>query len=112
MGIWFIIVITGICAFFSFYMAFITYRVGDSGAYLFAAFGILFGIPFVISLIKAAARRSAFVKKLDVKISGEPEPVTFVPHWFMMSALIITGIIVLGVILIPIIVRWMAWWRF
>jgi hypothetical protein len=86
-------------------MAFLAFRVGDGGAFLFAGFGLLFGIPFVISVIKAFRKRSAFLEMIDEKISGEPKPVTFVPHWFMMAAVIITGICILAAILIPIIFR-------
>ncbi len=105
MGRWAVIIVSGICTFFSFYMAFLAFRIGDDGAFPFAGFGLLFGIPFVISVIKVVSKRSAFLKRVDEKISGEPKPVSFVPHWFMMAAMIITGIGILAAIVIPIFFR-------
>lgn len=102
MGIWVVIIVSGICTFFSFYTAFLAFRIGDDGAFLFATFGLIFGFPFVISVIKVLSKRSAFLKRVDEKISGEPKPVSFVPHWFMMAAMIIAGICILAAILIPI----------
>lgn len=97
---WVVIIVSGICTFASFYLTFLAFRTGDSGAFLFAGFGLLFGIPFVISVIKVFSGGSAVLKKIDAKISGEPKPVSFVPHWFMMSALTIAGIVILAVIII------------
>ena len=102
---WAVIIVSGICTFFSFYVAFLAFRIGDSGVFLFAGFGLLFGIPFVISAIKVVSKRSAFLKRLDEKISGEPRPVSFVPHWFMMAAMIIAAIAILAAILIPLFFR-------
>ncbi|RJP59280.1 MAG: hypothetical protein C4549_02600 [Deltaproteobacteria bacterium] len=95
MGIWIVIIISGICAVFSFYMAFLAFRNGDSSAFLFSSFGLFFGIPFIISLIKAFSKRGA--------LKPEPQPVRFVPHWFMMTAIIVTGLVVIVSILISII---------
>lgn len=102
---WAFMIVSGICTLFSFYMAFLAFRSGDSGVFLFTAFGLFFGIPFVISVIKVFSKRSAVLKRVDEKISGEPEPGSFVPHWFMMGALIITGILILAAIIIPIFFR-------
>ena len=102
---WLVIIVSGICTFFGFYLAFLVFRSGDSSAFLFAGFGLFFGIFFVISVIKVVSKRIAFFKRVDEKISGEPKPVSFVPHWFMMAALIITSIGILAVILIPIFFR-------
>jgi len=102
---WAVIIVLGICTFFSFYMAFLAFRFGDSGAFLFAGFGLFFGIFFVISTIKVVSKRNAFLKRVDERISGEPKPVSFVPHWFMMAILIITGIGIFAAILIPIFFR-------
>ncbi len=85
MGIWIAIIVFGLCTLFSFYMAYLAFSNGDSSAFLFAGFGLFFGIPFLISVIKAFSK----------KIVGEPEPVRFVPHWFMMTAIIITGLVII-----------------
>ena len=102
MWTWFFVIVWVICTFFSFYMAFLAFRIGDSGAYLFAAFGVFFAIPLLISVIKMVAKRSAFFRRLDEKISAKPKPVRFVPHWFMTAALCIAAIIILAAILIPV----------
>ena len=86
-------------------MAFLSFRVGDGGVFLFAGFGLLFGIPLVIAVIKVFSRRSAFLKKMDEKISGEPKPVTFVPHRFVVLAVLISIICILAVIFLPILFR-------
>ena len=70
---------------------------------MFASFGLFFGIPFLISVIKALSNRSVLLKRIDEKISGKPEPVRFVPHWFMMTAIIIIGLVILVSIAIGII---------
>lgn len=88
---------------FSFYMAYLAYRNGDNSAFLFASFGLFFGIPFLISVIKAFSKSSALLKRMDERISGKPEPIRFVPHWFMMTAIIITGLVVIISILMSII---------
>lgn len=105
MWIWALIIVSGICTFFSFYMTFLAFRLHDNGAFLFLAFGLFFGTFFVFSSIKAIAEKNAFFKYIDVKISGESKPAAFVPHRFIMLALIITGIGILAAIFIPIFFR-------
>ena len=65
MGIWVVIIVSGICTFFSFYTAFLAFRIGDDGAFLFAGFGLIFGFPFVISFIKVLS--SLISSSLSVK---------------------------------------------
>ena len=102
---WVVIIGFGICSFFSFYFAFLAFRAGDGGAFLFAGFGMLFGIPFVMSVIRVLGRRNAFLKGIDEGISGGPKPVTFVRHRFIVMAMIIAGICILATIIIPILFR-------
>ena len=103
MGIWIGIIVFGICTLFSFYIAHLAFRNNDNSAFLFASFGLFFGIPFLISVIKAFSKRSALLKRMDERISGKPEPIRFVPHWFMMTAIIITGLVIIISILLSII---------
>ncbi len=67
----------------------------------FFGFGLLLGLFFVISGIKIAAGKFLSFKKIEEKFFGEPESVSFVPHRFIMSALIITGAVILIAILMP-----------
>ena len=101
MWIWAFIIVTGICALLSLYMSFLAFRLGDAGALLFLGFGLLLGLFFVISGIKIAAGKFLSFKKIEEKFFGEPESVSFVPHRFIMSALIITGAVILIAILMP-----------
>ena len=99
MWTWFVIIVSGLCTFLSFYMSFLAYRLGDSSAFLFAGFGLFSGGFFIASVIRIVAKRT------NDKLSREPKPVSFVPHWFMMAAIIIAGIVILAAILIPIFFR-------
>ena len=105
MGIWIVIIVLGICTLGSFYMTFLAVKDGDSGgAWLFASFGLFFGIPLCVFGIKAMAKRKAFFKTIEERISGKPEPRTgFVPHWFIMGAIILTVLVIVASILINLI---------
>ena len=105
MGIWIVIIILGICTLGSFYMTFLAVQDGDSGgAWLFASFGLLFGILLFVFGMKAMAKRKAFFKTIDERLSGKPEPQTgFVPHWFMMAAIFLVILVIVVSILIKLI---------
>ncbi len=105
MGIWIAIIALGICTLGSSYMTFLAAKDGDSsGAWLFPSFGLLFGILLFSFGIKAIAKRNASFRTIDERISGKPEPRTgFVPHWFMMAAIILTVLVIVVSILIKVI---------
>jgi hypothetical protein len=105
MWIWAVILVFGICTFLSFYMTFLAFSIGDGGSFLFLSFGMVFGVIFLASVIQVAAKKSAFLRRVDNKISGEPKSAVFVPHRFMMLTLIIAGIGMLAAILIPIFLK-------
>ena len=102
---WILIIVLGICTLGSFYMTFLAVKDGDSaGAWLFACFGLLFGIPLAIFGIKGMAKKRAFLKNIDERISAKPEPRTsFVPHWFMMGAILLVILLIAVSILISLI---------
>jgi hypothetical protein len=104
-GIWVLTIVLGICAFGSFYMTFLAAKDGDSsGAWLFASFGLLLGTPLFVLGIKALAKRKGFFKTIDERITGKPEPrLGFVPHWFMMGAIILMVLVIVVLILIKVI---------
>ncbi|MFH2013229.1 MAG: hypothetical protein ABIJ37_11130 [Pseudomonadota bacterium] len=95
MGIMVVIIVTGICTLSSLYLAYLAFRIGGNEAFLFAGFGLLFAIPFISSMVKALSKKSI--------LKTESESVRFVPHWFMMTAIIITGLIIIASIAISII---------
>jgi len=105
MGLWILAVLLGAGAVSGFYMAFLAFRIGDSGVYLFLVFGLLFGALFFSLLIKAASKRSALHETAEDKISLKPGPVRFVPHMFLMWAIVIAGACIVAAVLIPIIFR-------
>jgi hypothetical protein len=104
-GIWVLTIVLGICTLGSFYMTFLAAKDGDSsGAWLFAGFGLLFGILLFVLVIKAIAKRKEFFRTIDERISGKPGPGPgFVPHWFMMGAIFLTVLVIAVSILIKVI---------
>ncbi|GEM_PF-707160 len=105
MWMWILIALSGISASFSLYMAFLAFKIGDSGIYFFAGLGTFFGILFLALILKTISKRSEFLTRLDEKITGKPEPVRFVPHRFMMWAMIIALVGIAAAILIPVFFR-------
>jgi len=86
--------LTACCA----YLAFLGVREGDrSGPWLFAAFAFLFGIPLLFGILRIAATRNPAIKRLHDKAPGadHPQATRFVPHWFMMTAIIIMILVLL-----------------
>jgi len=104
-GIWVLIIVLGICAVGSFCMTFLAVKSGDSsGAWLFASFGLLFGTLLFVFGIKAMAKSKAVLKTIDERISGKAEPQPgFVPHWFMMGAILLAVLVIAVSILIKVI---------
>jgi len=86
-------------------MTFLAAKDGDSsGAWLFASFGLLFGTLLFVFGIKAVAKSKAVLKTIDERISGRPGPRPgFVPHWFMMGAIVLTILVMAVSILIKVI---------
>ena len=86
-------------------MTFLAVKNGDSsGAWLFASFGLLFGTLLFVFGIKAMAKSKAVLKTIDERISGRPGPRPgFVPHWFMMGAIVLTILVIAVSILIKVI---------
>ena len=105
MGIWIGLIFSGICAILCFCMAFIAFQTADDAAFLLMAFGLFFAIFFTGLIIRVAAPKSAFFKRANDKISGYPEPVSFVPHRFMLIVLIISAFGIAAAILIPIFLK-------
>jgi len=85
------------------YTVFVALRAGDvNGALLFFGFAMLLGFP-------AAACLRRWDPACAVDGAGEnaepPAPVRFVPHWFLMGAVILTALAVLAAIVIPLVLR-------
>ncbi len=79
------------------YMAWISWRAGDDGKWLFGVFGLFF-------LLMAAA---PFLPSPAKKKEEEPAGTRFVSHWFMMLAILVVVVIVMAQI-VTAVVRWLA----
>lgn len=100
-----IMIVFGICVAVSFHLTFLAIKSGES-PWLFISFGLFLSIPFLIGALKLAAKKWPLFKRVERSILGLSEPkTTFVPHWFMMAAITLTGILVLAAILIPIFLK-------
>ena len=84
-------------------MVFLALRAGDmSGALLFFGFAMLLGL-IAFALIRQWDTGCA--SDADGEKSSPPAPVRFVPHRFMMAALILTALAVLAALVIPLVLR-------
>jgi amino acid transporter len=83
------------------YMVFLALQAGDvSGALLFFGFVLLLGLPAF-----ACLRRWNTACAVDATEENANAPARFVPHWFMMAALILTALAVLAALVIPLVLR-------
>jgi hypothetical protein len=84
-------------------MVFLALRAGDmSGALLFFGFAMLLGL-IAFALIRQWDTGCA--SDADGEKFPPPAPVRFVPHRFMMAALILTALAVLAALVIPLVLR-------
>jgi amino acid transporter len=96
-------ILLAVSALGSLYMVYLALRSGDvNGALLFFGFAMLLGLP-------ARAGFRQWNQGCSIDGAGEnaepPTPVRFVPHRFMMAALILTALAVLAAIVIPLVLR-------
>jgi hypothetical protein len=84
-------------------MVFLALRSGDvSGALLFFGFALLLGLPAFACFRQWNTACAVDANEENV---NAPAPFRFVPHWFMMAALILTALAILAAIVIPFITR-------
>ncbi len=101
---WFIAVISGACILFSGLAAYTAYKDSSNSIFLFVAFGFLFAIIWLNSIAKIFTSKKRSNQKEDEKGPDGFRPVRFVPHWFLMGAIIITFV----TILVSIILRYIG----
>ncbi len=71
----------------------------SNGAWLFAAFGLLFSVLPAFALIRILSSKSDFFARIDTAISPRPpehQGVRFPPHWMMMIWMIVIALIVIA----------------
>ena len=87
----------------SLWMVFLALRSGDvQGGLLFFGFALLLGLLAYAILRRWVAPCAA---DGEAPCAETKAPVRFVPHRFMMGAIILTAVIVLAAILIPLVTR-------
>ena len=100
MALWFGAGISASCFCISLYMSYLTYEAGSGGFMLFALFGIL-----SLGFFQACFRQLVAIKCLAVRdSSGKPPavaPVRFVPHFFILAAILVSVLIILVMVLAP-----------
>ena len=78
--------LAGVC----FWIAGISRHAQDSqGFWVFVAFGMLFFVPLCFLILNLVSSRSKTA-------AAEPQSRRFVPHWFMMGAIIVLGLCVVS----------------
>jgi len=96
-------ILLAVSALGSLYMVYLALRSSDvNGALLFFGFVLLLGLPAF-----ACFRRWDTGCAIDAEAENAepPAPVRFVPHRFMMAALILTALAVLAAIVVPLVLR-------
>ncbi|SJZ76200.1 hypothetical protein SAMN02745119_01547 [Trichlorobacter thiogenes] len=82
------------CTLFSLVTAYLVINAGQSGsAILFLSFGLLFGC-LTGALLQGMRREKITAEAGPVEMKREQT--TFVPHWFVMTTLLVTVVMVLG----------------
>ena len=80
-------------------------RTGNvKNVWIFSAFSIIFAIPLLVTIFHMIADKSPALAKIHMKhISlGQKHKTTFIPHWFVIS-----GVIVIGLIILYTIIKWL-----
>jgi len=102
---WIVVGVSTLITLFCLYIILLSTRAGDTKSiWIFAAFGFLFAIPLFATIFHFLADRNATLAKLhEEHISlGQKHKTTFIPHWFVM-----TGVILIGLIILYTIIKWL-----
>ncbi len=90
---------------FCLYVAVISARGGDMRVvWIFGAFAFLFMIPLFVTIFHFIADRNPALRRIYSKYlsTGQKHKTTFVPHW-----LVISGIVLIGLIILYAIIKWL-----
>lgn len=102
---WIVAGVSTLIMVFCLYAAIANARGGDTrGVWIFTAFAFLFMIPLFVTVFHFIADRSPSLKKIHDKYlsSGQKRKTTFAPHWFVIS-----GVILIGLIMLYAIIKWL-----
>lgn len=102
---WIVAGISTLITLFCLYMIMLGIRNGDTRSiWIFLTFGILFSIPLFVTLFHFVADRNKTLKMIHDRYlsSGHKHKTTFAPHWFVIS-----GVILIGLIILYTIIKWL-----
>ena len=94
--------VSGLAAAVSWYLVYLAVSTESDGAWLFAAFGLLFSVLPASAMVRVLADRSELFARLDKVISPpptEPRGTRFAPHWMMLISMVVMGLIVIYVVI-------------
>jgi hypothetical protein len=99
MGYKIFIAVSSVISLICLYLVYMAIDAEDqSGAWLFASFALFFGAPLLDAIIKILKKNIISSDNAEGQL---PQSVRFVPHWQMMTMIIIALLAVLLIILIP-----------
>ncbi len=73
-------------------------------AWIFTAFSVIFATPLLVTVFHMLADKNPALAKLHRKYIalGQKKKTTFIPHWFVIS-----GVILIGLIILYTIIKWL-----
>lgn len=99
---WIVVGVSTAITAFCIYIAILSFKMGNTqNIWIFLLFAMLFATPLCITLFHFLADRSPMLARIHKEhiALGQKQKTTFVPHWFVMSGMIIIGLIILYTIL-------------
>ena len=92
---WIVVVVSTLITLFCLYVLLASARNGDvKSVWIFAAFAFLFATPLFVTVFHFFADRSPTLARIH--------KTTFIPHWFVM-----TGVLLIGIIILYTIIKWL-----
>ncbi len=102
---WIVVVVSTLITLFCLYVLLASARNGDvKSVWIFAASAFLFATPLFVTVFHFFADRSptlARIHKEHISL-GQSHKTTFIPHWFVM-----TGVLLIGIIILYTIIKWL-----
>ncbi|MBP1748931.1 MAG: hypothetical protein H6Q52_1470 [Deltaproteobacteria bacterium] len=102
---WIVVCVSTAIALFCVYVLLASLRAGNiKNAWIFSAFSVVFVTPLLVTVFHMIADKSPALAKIHKKyISlGQQHKTTFIPHWFVVS-----GVILIGLIILYTIIKWL-----
>jgi hypothetical protein len=107
-GFWLGMLVSAVLTYFGVYTVFLGMQVGDEKAPWLLALVFPVSLPLLFGVFRILSIRFPLIRHFYIKATGNgrsevrkatgtyrPEVVRFVPHWYMMGAIVIVGLAVL-----------------